>query len=1411
MKRDRKIKVRSGSDELKMDGKSRRASSKSASKSNGKQPLASYEHIPIGIVESSPGGKYVNVNEEFCRITGYKRQELLKLGIIDITHEDDYTFDIKLHEQLVAGKIPFYKIEKRVKRKDGGVVWVELTRSVVRDPQGEAIYTIGAVLDSSDHKHVERGLHESAERLRLATEAARMFTWEWDFRNQTYTLSDSFVQMLGFSAGLLPKNSIDVVLQLSPAEDVQAISAAIAKAIEDRADLHSLQYRVINPENGQTVWLEVNGKIVYDDEGNAMRMFGVAQNITENKKAEAALQLARRQAEQSADRTARLQKVTAALSEALTPPQVAEVVVNQGAPAFGAVSSSVLQLSEDGQILEIMYSTSPASIIRPYKRFPVSLRVPAADAARSGQPVWIESQQQYLERYPHLADQINLWGQQSGIAIPMEYKGRILGVLTLSFDRVLAYSLEDRDYALTLARQGAQALERARADDALRESEERYRFIVENTSDGIWRIEMDEPLPISLPEDQQLEWYYQHAVIRQCNLGLARMYGYASVEEVVGLPLRVVMPSGNPVNLELARQFIHSGYRLVDAESREVGEDGRELVFLNNMIGIIEAGKLKGEWGTNRDITERKRAEEALRESEERFRAILRQATAGIVRKDAEGKLTFVNQAFCNMLGYTESELLGKTVWDLTHEDDIQENKRLYDRLIMDGIPFKLEKRLIREDGSVIWVDVSVSPVMDAAGKPQSAVAVEVDITGRKLAEEALHRNEKMFSTLIDAAPFGVYFIDSEFRLRAINKGSESVFSGIYPLIGRDFAEILRLVWEEPFATEAIERFRHTLRTGESFISPPVIEKRANIEEIQAYDWQIHRITLSDGTFGAVCYFYDLSEQKRMEAAVRVSEELYRNLFDLVPVAVYACDANGLIQEYNHRAVELWGREPAKNEPNEKFCGSFKLYYPDGRLMLHEECPMARALSGERLEPHEFEMLVERQDGRRRNVVAHPLVWKDEQGQVSGAINCLYDITDRKQAEEALRELNLQLENRVQHRTARLNDAIQTLRDEIAERRKVEDALRKSEASARENEEKLSTLFELLPVGISFLDLDGQIIQMNSALANILKLPKEQLSNQEYKSRKYIRANGALMPPTAFASQRALAEGKTIYNIETGVVLENSEVVWTSVSAAPVEVADVGAVVVTVDITESKRAERALRESRERLQLLSQRLVEVQEDERRAIARELHDRVGQTLAALNINLIIISDQLTGEVDEQIGARLNDSVKLVAETISLVRDVMSNLRPAVLDDYGLEAALQSHLSEYMLRYEIKVVMEKAGHSIPRLGPSIEMTFLRIAQEALMNIARHAQASHVTLSLWREGNAICMTVQDNGTGIRSWQDANRPGSHGLTIMRERAEAFGGSLKVGSVPGEGTRVEVSIPFENSNPPQVQNEMPQ
>ncbi|MCA1636137.1 MAG: PAS domain S-box protein, partial [Acidobacteria bacterium] len=308
----------------------------------------------------------------------------------------------------------------------------------------------------------------------------------------------------------------------------------------------------------------------------------------------------------------------------------------------------------------------------------------------------------------------------------------------------------------------------------------------------------------------------------------------------------------------------------------------------------------------------------------------------------------------------------------------------------------------------------------------------------RARAEEALRQSEETFSALVGNSPFGVYLIDAGFRLRLTNEGSRKVFGGIEPLIGRDFAEILHILWQEPFATKVIERFRHTLRTGESFVSPQIVEKRANIEEIESYDWQIHRVLLPDGSYGVVCYFYDLSEQKRLEEtvrraadAVRGSEERLRLTTESVTdYAIFTTDTEGRITSWNVGAENIFGFT------EEEAVGQLAaiIFTPEDRAKGVPEMEMKTAREKGRASDERWHI---GKDGTRFYVsgVLAPLRDGDR---VTGYAKIARDLTEQRRAEETLRRAHDELEARVRERTFELAKANETLRGEISERIQTE-------------------------------------------------------------------------------------------------------------------------------------------------------------------------------------------------------------------------------------------------------------------------------------------------------------------------------------------------------------------------------------
>lgn len=255
--------------------------------------------------------------------------------------------------------------------------------------------------------------------------------------------------------------------------------------------------------------------------------------------------------------------------------------------------------------------------------------------------------------------------------------------------------------------------------------------------------------------------------------------------------------------------------------------------------------------------------------SRQRVEASLSAAEVGVWWIDlVDGKM-WGDENFARIYGLTEEEVNGGPVsrgYEMIHPDDREFATETLRMAALSGEAHEIEFRVVGKDGGCRWLLTRGKSEKDKDGIPIRRMGSAVDITRQKEAEEALRRSGEIFEHLVRNSPLGLYAVDADFRLALVSQGAQEVFKNVRPSIGRDFGEIMRMIWEEPFASEATRLFRHTLATGEPYHAPSTVERREDLGEVESYDWKIERVNLPDGRPGVVCHFYDLSEHQRLEA-----------------------------------------------------------------------------------------------------------------------------------------------------------------------------------------------------------------------------------------------------------------------------------------------------------------------------------------------------------------------------------------------------------------------------------------------------------------------------------------------------------------------------------------------------------------
>ena len=848
--------------------------------------------------------------------------------------------------------------------------------------------------------------------------------------------------------------------------------------------------------------------------------------------------------------------------------------------------------------------------------------------------------------------------------------------------------------------------------------------------------------------------------------------------------------------------------------------------------------------GIGLDITERKRAEESLT----LFRNLIDRSSDAIEVIDPT-TLRFLdcNESAYQTLGYSREEFLSLSVFDI--DPSVDESLLAWIDGEMERSGFvTFESLHRRKDGSTFPVELSVKMVRL---EKDYRLAVVRDITERKLAQEALHQAEKKYRDIFENAVEGIFQTTRDGRFITANPALARMFGFDSPeeLI-RERADISLQHYVEPQRREEFKRLLEEHGVVRGF-------------EYQAYRkggskiWILEDVRAVRDERGSVLYYEgtseDITERKWAEEALRESEERYRELFENAKDATYVHDLSGRYTSVNRAAEKLTGRS------REEIVGRrFTDFVPPEQIEVISE-HLCRKLVDEGETTYETEVIA--RDGSRVPVeVCSHLIYQN--GVSVGVQGTARDITERKRAEELLRikeqrfrslienssdaialfnangkilyaspstptvigfapeqlirftflelvhpedqkafaecfrtllkkpGMSMNLQSRVRHQDGSwrwLEGTLTNLLEEpgigaivnnyrdITERRRAEDDL-------RQQKEILQKIFDHIPVMIRLAGPDGDVQLVNREYErtmgwSLAELRKKNLNIFEFYPDKQEQQ---VILDRIVTAKGEWADFKT--KVRDGRIIDTS---WTTIHLSAGMNLGIGQ-----DISERKRAEEMLRS-------YSRQLIAAQETERQHIARELHDQIGQVLTAVRINLQTIWNSCDASAARSL---IDEGIAVLDKALEQVRDLCFELRPSLLDDLGLTAALRWSADRFAHRTMIQTRSTIGLQDRTRLKPELETACCRIVQEALTNVARHARARNVAINLRMLNREIFLSIKDDGIGFDAqFLNGTSPIRLGLRGMRERALALGGRLEIESASSQGTEIRAYLPNES------------
>jgi PAS domain S-box-containing protein len=635
----------------------------------------------------------------------------------------------------------------------------------------------------------------------------------------------------------------------------------------------------------------------------------------------------------------------------------------------------------------------------------------------------------------------------------------------------------------------------------------------------------------------------------------------------------------------------------------------------------------------------------------------------------------------------------------------------------------------------------SVQPVFGAEEKVARVAISVADITERKQTDEASQESERRYRLLAESSSDIIYTTDTNGRFTYVSPS-------ITDFLGYTAEEMMSLTMEEYLTSASLDVALKAIEEDqalESLGSENRPRTRRFEMELRRRDgstvWTDTNLTyLRDGDgklIGHLGAIRDITERKQVEEALQKAKEFTDNLITSMQDGLAVLDSNGVHIEVNPAFCRMTGfsrEELIGTEPPHP-------YWPPESL---EEIERAfqKVLKGEF---GDFEMTFMREDGERFPVIVSPSWIKDKWGNVVSYFATVKDITERKQVEKALQE--------------------------------------------REAEYRL--LVENANEAIS-VACDGMLCFVNFKATEIMGYSREELMSIPFVN--FIHPDDREMVAERHLRRLRGEQFPGVYPFR--VIDKSGNVKWLEINAVLISWGNRPATLnFLADITERKQTLDELRTSYEQLRNLYRRLQSVREEERISIAREVHDELGQALVGLKMDISWLAPRLR-TTDETLLGKTRAMSEAIDNTIKAVKRISTTLRPAVLDDLGLVAAVQWQAGEFQKRTGVKCRLDLNHCGELPEDAELNTGIFRILQEALTNVARHANATRVKASLVVKDGALMLKVSDNGRGIAEDQISS-PESFGLIGMRERASALGGEVSIIGIPGRGTVLTVTVPM--------------